>query len=103
MPCIPQKAFAWGKEEKVAVTIHMSEEGRIYVGETYTGLKGLVAYLKRKKYPKSARITIEIPQNASDNAIQQIAQALATAGYFSMRFKKPQIADSTKDPLPPVR
>jgi biopolymer transport protein ExbD len=92
----------WAKENKQppSVTIRMTDEGRIYVGNTYTGLKGLVPHLKRKDFPPNTRITIEIPHNASDESIKRIGQTLATGHYFSMRFRKPRAATSRAAPLP---
>jgi biopolymer transport protein ExbD len=88
------------KQKSPQVTIRMNEQGQIYVGDTKTGLKGLVRHLKRKGYPTSTHVTIEIPQNASSDAMKKIGQTLAAGQYFSMHFTRPRVATAVKAPHP---
>jgi len=82
-------------------TVRLSDEGRIYVGETYTGLTKLVSQLKADGIKPGSRITIEIPQNTSQNAITAISRELLSKGYRRSVFSKPLKATAEKgvDPL----
>jgi len=69
-------------------TIHMTKQGRIYVGDEYTGLKKMVKTLKSTGIKKDDRITIEIPKNTSENALKAIGRELASNGYVHILFKQ---------------
>jgi hypothetical protein len=73
--------------KEVEPTIHMTKQGRIYVGDEYTGLKKMVKTLKSKGIKKDDRITIEIPKNTSENALKAIGRELASNGYVHILFK----------------
>jgi biopolymer transport protein ExbD len=82
-------------------TIHMTKKGRIYVGDEYTGLKKMVKTLKSKGIKKDDRITIEIPENTSKNALKAIGRELASNGYVHILFKHKvePFAEVGPDPL----
>ena len=82
-------------------TVRLSNDGRIYVGKTYTGLTRLVSHLKANKVKPGERISIEIPHNTSQNAISAIGRELSSKGYRRFAFNKPLKASSQKglDPL----
>jgi hypothetical protein len=82
-------------------TVRLSNDGRIYVGQTYTGLTKLVSRLKADGIKSSERIIIEIPQNTSNNAISAISRELSSKGYRRFVFNKPLAATAQKglDPL----
>ncbi len=98
LPC--QNSIAlWGK--KATPTVKLSPEGRIYVGKKYTGLTKLASELKSKGIKTNVRIIIEIPHNASPDAIAAISRELVKHGYHRYLFNKPVKASAERglDPL----
>ncbi len=86
---------------KKEVSVKLSNEGRIYVGNRYTGLKKMVKQLKANGAKKEDRIVINIPKNTSPNALKSIGRELASNGYGHILFKqehKPS-AEIGLDPL----
>ena len=75
-----------GKE----VSVRLSNEGRIYVGERYTGLKKMVKQLKADGTKKEDRIVIYIPPHTSQKAMTSIGRELASNGYPHILFKQEQ-------------
>jgi biopolymer transport protein ExbD len=68
-------------------TIRMTQQGRIYVGDKYTGLKKMIKQLKSDGIKTSDYITIQIPNNTSKNALTAIGRELASNGYSHILFK----------------
>jgi len=68
-------------------TIRMTKEGRIYVGDEYTGLKKMIKQLKSDGIKKDNLVTIQIPKNTSQNALKAIGRELASNGYTHILFK----------------
>ncbi len=81
--------------------VRLTDDGRIYVGKTYTGLTKLTAQLKALGVKSETRIKVEIPHNTSSNAIIAIGRELASSGYPRFVFSKPRRASAEKgaDPL----
>ena len=96
---LPMQSLALGSTQKPVV--RLSTSGRIYVGDTYTGLKKLVAMLKSKGYKPENAITVEIPNNTSQKALQTIRHELMRKGYGKVRFRKSQVikAERGADPF----
>lgn len=74
------------------VSIRLSSEGRIYVGDKYTGLKKMVKQLKADGAKKSDRIIIHIPKHTSPESIKAIGRKLASNDYVHILFKQEQKA-----------
>jgi len=70
------------------VSVRLSSEGRIYVGDKYTGLKKLVKQLKADGAKKSDRIIIHIPKHTSPEAMKSIGRKLASNNYVHILFKQ---------------
>ncbi len=70
------------------ISVRLSNEGRIYVGDRYTGLKKLVKQLKANGARKEDRIVINIPNHTSPNALKGIGRELASNGYSHILFKQ---------------
>jgi hypothetical protein len=85
----------------VEAQVRLSQDGRIYVGDTYTGLAKLSAQLKKNGFKTQEQITIEIPQNTSPNALSAIGQELASNGFRRFIFSKPRktVVEKGVDPL----
>ena len=85
----------------VEAQVRLSQDGRIYVGDTYTGLAKLSAQLKKNGFKTQEQITIEIPQNTSPNALSAIGQELASHGFRRFVFSKPRktVVEKGVDPL----
>jgi hypothetical protein len=98
---VPIQGLALGSSQKSIV--RLSDSGRIYVGETYTGLKKLVAMLKSKGYKPEHAITVEIPKNTSQKALKAIRHELMRKGYGKVRFRKPQVIKAERGPDPFLR
>jgi hypothetical protein len=81
--------------------VRLSEEGRIYVGDTYTGLAKLSAQLKKDGFKTQDQITVQIPQNTSPNALAAISKELANNGFRRFIFSKPRktVVEKGVDPL----
>jgi hypothetical protein len=79
----------------------MHKQGRIFVGDKYTGLKKMIKQMKADGIEKGDYITIQIPNNTSKNALTAIGRELASNGYSHILFKhelKP-MAEVGPDPL----
>jgi biopolymer transport protein ExbD len=98
---LPTLGCATAGRNTGSATVTLSNDGRIHVGTTYTGLRKLVAQLKANGITPATRITVEIPQNTSPNAIAAITRELSNNGYRRLIFSKPRRAISVKgsDPL----
>jgi hypothetical protein len=75
-------------------TVVMNNQGRIFVKGKYTGLKKMVKQLKEEGFPKKSTITVQIPENTSQNALKAISRELASNGYTHFLFmhaRKPSV------------
>jgi len=72
------------------VSVRLSSEGRIYVGDRYTGLKKMVKQLKADGAKKSDRIIIYIPTHTSPESMKAIGRKLASNNYVHILFKQEQ-------------
>lgn len=81
--------------------IRLTEEGKIYVGEAYTGLSKMITQLKKDGIRPKEQITVEIPENTSPNAISAIGRELASNGFRRFVFSKPRktVVEKGMDPL----
>ncbi len=81
--------------------VRLTPDGRIYVGDTYTGLAKLAAQLKANGVKRETQITIQIPHNTSPDAISSIGRELASSGYRRFVFSKPRraVVEKGADPL----
>jgi biopolymer transport protein ExbD len=81
--------------------VRLSENGRLYVGDTETPVKKLAAQLKKDDIDPKTQITIEIPTNATPQTLTAISSELASSGYRRILFSKPRKATAEKgeDPL----
>lgn len=81
--------------------VRLTDDGRIYVGNTYTGLSKLVSQLKRDGIEQQTRIMIEIPNNTAPSALSAIGRELASNGYRRFVFSKPRkaVAKKSVDPI----
>jgi biopolymer transport protein ExbD len=77
-------------------TVRLSQTGRIYVGEKYTGLRKLVSELKSSGISKKTRIVVEIPDNTSADALASISKELRKGGYRRFCFTKPRKATAER-------
>ncbi len=98
---LPTFGCATLDDNSSTAAVRLAEDGRIYVGKTYTGLTKLVAKLQSDGIKPSVRIIVEIPQNTSPNAINAISRELVSNGYRRILFNKPRRATAQKgvDPL----
>ncbi len=82
-------------------TVTLMESGRVYVGQTHTGLAGMARQLKANGCTRQSRITIEIPQDTSPAVMQEISRHLATGGFHRIIFVKPRraISEVGEDPM----
>jgi len=83
------------------IHVRLNQDGRIYVGETYTGLPGMAAQLRKDGVKAQTMIMVEIPQNTSPDAMSAIGRELASNGYRLFIFSKPRkaVAEKGVDPL----
>ncbi len=81
--------------------VRLSENGRLYVGDTETPVKKLATQLKKDGIDLKAQVTIEIPPNTPAAALTVISRELASSGYRRILFSKPRKATAEKgeDPL----
>lgn len=70
--------------------VRLSKEGRIFVEDEYTGIKGMVKAIKKRKADRRTTIYIEIPENTSPAAMKQITSALASESFGRIIFTKPR-------------
>ncbi len=72
------------------VSVRLASDGRIYVGDRYTGLKKMTKQLKADGAKKTDRIIIYIPRHTSPKAMKSIGRELASNGYAHILFKQEQ-------------
>ncbi len=98
---IPLTGCASPLSDSSQATVRLSKEGRIFVGDTYTGLRKMVKQLKADGVSKRTKITIEIPDNTSPKAMKSIAKTLSKGGYKRILFIKPRkvSAETGLDPI----
>lgn len=87
-----------GKVTTIKVyNVRLSPQGRIYVGDKYTGLKKMVKQLKTEGANTNDRIAISIPANTSQKALTAIGRELATNGFGYIHFEQKNESATVKD------
>lgn len=72
------------------VDIRLSKEGRIFVADEDTGIKGMVKAIKKRKADRRTTLYIEIPENTSPKTMKQITATLASHSFGRIIFTKPR-------------
>jgi len=90
-----------GRAEATSATVTLRESGRLYVGDSHTGLAGMVRQLKADGATRQTRITVEIPHNIAPETLQSISRQLASAGFRRIIFIKPRraVSEVGEDPF----
>ena len=88
---------------KQAPTVKLTQRGRIYVGDKYTGLKKMVKQIKANGVKKDQRIVVQIPRNTSQNALKAIGRELASNGYVHVLFKQELLSSTDVGPDPLIK
>ena len=89
------------RAEAPSGTVTLTESGRLYVGQTHTGLAGMARKLRTDGCTRQSRITVEIPHDTSPAVMQEISRHLASGGFHRFIFVKPRraVSEVGEDPM----
>lgn len=74
--------------------IQLSESGKITIEDKDVSLSRLCEHLKDIGLTPKTYISVEIPQNITQNTLRTISSTLASGGFRKIVFKKPRTSSA---------